>query len=290
MISRPTHAQANEAGRLADGDYRAIYSELLFREAASTMALGLNIAFYRSFLSPRVARLLAQTRVLMEEPVQRASDTAVLVWEMVIHGFEDERGRAALRRMNQIHARFDIAREDHLYVLATLVVVPMQVMDRYGWRCTSEPERAASAAFYAQMGRLMGLGDDVPATFAQFEEFMLDYERRNFAYSDEARDLVAATVSLMAHRFPRPLRGAVGMLTSTLMSRSMRKAAGVRTPPPGLTSAVRVAVRTAARRAHRHDPNPGHRFPDGVVVLPAYPNGYRIEEVGHAASAVSRRS
>jgi hypothetical protein len=261
-------------------DYRVIYDRLLFVDAASTMAAGLNLAFYRSFAAPRIATLLAGTRVAIDEPVQRASDTAVLIWEMVMHGFDHERGRAALKRMNRIHSAFPIADEDYLYVLSAIVVVPIRFMDRYGWRRAFEHERIASAEFYRQMGRLMGVRG-IPADFAEFEAYMQDYERVNFVFSDEARELIAATTSLMDHRVPKPLRGAVGMLTSTLMDRRMRNAAGVRNPPPGLSTAVRLAARTSSRIARRRNPHPAHRFPDGVVVLPTYPDGYRIEQVGH---------
>ena len=53
-------------------DYQAIYDRLLFVDAASTMAAGLNLAFYRSFAAPNIATLLASTRVAIDEPVQRA--------------------------------------------------------------------------------------------------------------------------------------------------------------------------------------------------------------------------
>lgn len=261
-------------------DHQAIYDRLLFVDAPGTMAAGLNLAFYRSFAAPNIATLLAKTRVAVDEPVQRATDTAVLVWEMVMHGFDHERGRAALKRMNRIHSAFSIANDDHLYVLSTLVVVPIRFMDRYGWRRTFEHERIASAEFYQQMGRRMGLRD-IPVGFAEFETYMRDYERANFVFTDQARELLTATTSLMDHRFPKPLRGAVGMLTSTLMDRRMRTAAGVRNPPPGLSTVVRLGVRTASKIARRRNPNPTHRFPTGVVTLPAYPDGYRLEQVGH---------
>ena len=281
MIPRSPRAQADDGVGLDPvADCRAIYDHLMFVDTAATMAAGLNLAFYRSFTAPRIAGLLGKTRVIIDQPVQRASDTAVLVWEMVMHGFEHERGRAALRRMNQIHAAFAIPEEDFLYVLSTLVVVPIEFLDRYGYRRARARERTASAEFYRQMGRYMGLRE-VPENYAAFEAYMHDYERRHFAYSDQARELVEATVSLMNHRFPRILRGAVGMLSSTLMDRQMRKAAGVRTPPPGLTTVVRLAVRAGAKLARRRDPHPTHRFPDGVVRLPAYPDGYTIGEVGH---------
>lgn len=285
MIFRPSRTQADDVSGLDPAtDYRAIYAHLVFVDAAATMAGGLNLAFYRSFTAPRISALLAQTRVIMDEPVRRASDTAVLVWEMTMHGFEHDRGRAALRRMNQIHAAFDIADEDFAYVLSTLVVVPIEFLDRYGWRRASQRERAASAAFYREMGRYMGLRE-LPETFDGFAEFMRDYERRHVVYTDQARELVTATISLMDHRFPAVLRGAVKTLTSTLMGRTMRRAAGVRTPPPGLTTVVRLAVRGASKLARRRNPHPTHRFPDGVVTLPAYPNGYRIDEIGHMPAA-----
>lgn len=260
-------------------DYQRIYDNLLFIDATAAMAAGMNLAFYRSFSAPRIAALLAKTRVAIDEPVQRATDTAVLMWEMAMHGFDHERGRAALDRMNRIHSAFEIENTDMVYVLSTLVVVPILFLDRYGWRRAFPQERAASAEFYREMGRRMNLRE-IPADFAGFESYMQGYERERFHYTDQARELIAATTSLMDHRFPKPLRGLVGILTSALMSRQMRVAAGVRNPPPGLGTLVRLAVRAQARRTRRRNPQPSHRFPAGVVVLPAYPDGYEIDQIG----------
>jgi hypothetical protein len=262
-------------------DYRAIYGNLIFVDAAGTMTAGLNMAFYRSFAAPNVARLLATTRVAIDEPAARAVDTGILVWEMVMHGFEHERGRAALSRMNRIHSVFEISTEDFLYVLSTLVVVPIGFMDRYGWRRAFPQERTASAEFYRELGRRMALGE-IPASFGEFEAYMNRYEREHFVYTDQARELLLATGSLMEHRFPKPLRRAVALLTSTLMDRRMRAAGGVRNPPPGLTALVRMVARPASRLARWRNPHPTHRFPNGVVApMPTYPDGYRIDQVGH---------
>ncbi len=85
----------------------------------------------------------------------------------------------------------------------------------------------------------------------------------------------------MEHRFPKPLRRVVSLLTSTLMDRRMRAAGRVRNPPPGLTTLVRITARPASRVARRRNPQPTHRFPNGVVApMPSYPNGYQIEQVG----------
>lgn len=262
-------------------NHRAIYGNLIFVDAASTMTAGLNMAFYRSFAAPSIAKLLAGTRVAIDEPARRAVDTGILVWEMAMHGFEHERGRAALSRMNRIHSAFEISAEDFLYVLSALVVVPIRFMDRYGWRRAFAQERTASAEFYREMGRRMALRE-IPADFAAFEAYLNRYEREHFVYTDQAHELLLATGSLMEHRFPKPLRGAVSLLTSTMTDQRMRAAGGVRNPPPGLTTLVRLAARLGSRVARWRNPHPTHRFPNGVAEPMAfYPDGYQIEQVGH---------
>lgn len=281
MIRHAQHALDAIRGLDPVEDHRAIYSNLIFVDAASTMTAGLNMAFYRSFAAPSIAKLLTGTRVAIDDPARRAVDTGILVWEMAMHGFEHERGRAALSRMNRIHSAYEISPEDFLYVLSTIVVVPIEFMDRYGWRRTFAQERTASAEFYRQMGRRMAL-PEIPASFAEFEAYLNRYEREHFVYTDQAHELLLATGSLMDHRFPKPLRGAVSLLTSTLMDRRMRTAGGVRNPPPGLTTLVRITARSASRVARWRNPHPTHRFPNGVVApVPSYPDGYQIEQVGH---------
>ena len=281
MIRHARHSLEAIRGLDPVEHHRAIYSNLIFVDAANTMTAGLNLAFYRSFAAPNIAGLLATTRVAIDDPAGRAIDTGILVWEMVMHGFEHERGRAALSRMNRIHSAFEICAEDFLYVLSTLVVVPIQFMDRYGWRRAFPQERTASVEFYRDMGRRMGLRE-IPTSFAEFEAYMNRYEREHFMYTDQARELLLATGSLMEHRFPKRLRGAVSLLTSTMMDRRMRDAGGVRNPPPGLTTLIRFAARSASRIARWRNPHPTHRFPNGVVApMPTYPDGYQIEQVGH---------
>lgn len=40
----------------------------------------------------------------------------------------------ALQRLNQIHGLYNISNRDFLYVLTTFVVVPVRVIDAFGWR------------------------------------------------------------------------------------------------------------------------------------------------------------
>src|SRR5436305_426234 len=65
--------------------------------------------------------------------------------------------RAALRRINRAHARWPISEEDSRYVLATLLVVPMRWLDRYGWRPVTATERRAAYLYHRELGLRMGV-------------------------------------------------------------------------------------------------------------------------------------
>jgi hypothetical protein len=75
------------------------------------------------------------------------------MFEIVLHGFDHPRGRAAVRRMNQLHRPFrHVAAEEFGYVLACLTVVPLRWLDRYGWRRPCCHERSATYHFYRELG------------------------------------------------------------------------------------------------------------------------------------------
>src|SRR5262249_54563655 len=115
-------------------DYLQIYQTMVRYEFPYDMKLGLNLAFNRGFTIPHVSKLLVGTGELTERTQQRIDDTGLLMYEILLHGFDHQRGRAALRRINQAHRGHPIANEDHLYALAALIVVPTRWLDRYGWR------------------------------------------------------------------------------------------------------------------------------------------------------------
>jgi len=146
-------------------------------------------------------------------------------------------------------------------------------------------EKAASAEFYRQMGEHMGLVD-IPGDYEGFARYLGDYESRRFTYTEAANQLMKATTDLMALRFPPALHKHVQALTSTMMDASMRRALGVPAPPVGLTTLVRVLFRVKFTLNRWRNPEPTHRFPEGVVTnLMCYPDGYEIAQVGPPPSA-----
>lgn len=71
----------------------------------------LELALFRTFCVPSVAALLHRTGEMERFTQKRYDDTDIIVSELLDYGYESDRGRAALRRMNQIHGRFNIAYE-----------------------------------------------------------------------------------------------------------------------------------------------------------------------------------
>src|SRR5215475_9571235 len=113
----------------------------------------LELALFRTFCLPAVAELLDRTGEFRQRAQRRYDDTDIIVSELMEHGYDSPRGRAALRRMNQIHGRFAIANADFLYVLSTFVYEPIRWIDRYGWRPLCPQEREAMFHFWRQVGR-----------------------------------------------------------------------------------------------------------------------------------------
>src|ERR1041384_6204039 len=81
----------------------------------------LEFALFRTFCVPSVSAVLDRSGEFVLRSQKRYDDTDLIVSELMEYGYDSERGRAALRRMNQIHGRFAISNDDFLYVLSTFV-------------------------------------------------------------------------------------------------------------------------------------------------------------------------
>ena len=165
----------------------------------------LELALFRTFCVPSISALLDRTGEFHTRAQKRYDDTDLIVSELIERGYDSERGRRALRRMNQQHGRFAIRNEDFLYVLSTFIYEPIRWNARFGWRLMSETERLAFFHFWRQVGERMGI-KDIPSDYAAFERYNIDYETRHFRRTDASRRTGAATIEMFASWFPRPLR------------------------------------------------------------------------------------
>jgi hypothetical protein len=232
---------------------------------------------------PSIAELLDSTGEFTLRSRKRYDDTDLLISTFAEHGYSTRAGRAAIRRINQIHGRFAIANEDFVYVLSTFVVEPFRWNERFGWRRALEAERLAQLHFWRAVGRLMNIAD-IPETYGEMERFNAEFERSRFAYTDAGHRVALAMLDMFVGKVPGlpkrlGTRGVCALLDEPLL-------AALRLPRP--TAAERRAVEGALKlRARALRLFPPRRKPRLRTKLPrrAYPDGYRIEELGPPPAA-----
>jgi hypothetical protein len=252
---------------------RIVYLDTFFEFPFDTTR-ALEFALFRTFASPSISGLLDQSGEFAQRALKRYDDTDLIVSEIFEHGYDSERGRAAIRRMNQMHGRFTIPNEDSLYVLSTFVFEPIRWNARFGWRRMVEQERLGIFYAWRKMAEFMNIRD-VPATYEEFEAFNRNYEREHFSYTDSNRRVADATVEMFLGLFvpfvPKPLARPV---VYALLDDSLIRAFGY--PEPGdllralVTGGVKLRGRIVSLLPERKKPLLRTALPRPK----SYPRGY----------------
>jgi hypothetical protein len=243
----------------------------------------LEFALFRTFAVLGIAHLLEQSGEFLARPQRRYDDTDIIVSELMERGYDSERGRAALRRMNQLHGRFDIPNDQLLYVLSTFAFEPMRWNQRFGWRMLSEIEKQAYFNFWREVGRRMGI-HDLPEDMETFDKFNREYERRHFQFSDATARVGQATLAMMCGWFPPVLRPMVRAGMFCVMDDPMRSAFGFPRPAAPIRWAVHAAMRLRAG-ALRFLPRRKQPLLRTDMRHRSHPDGYRIEDLGPPINA-----
>jgi hypothetical protein len=222
--------------------------------------------------------LLDRTGEFERRPQKRYDDTDIIVSELSEHGYDSERGKRALRRMNQLHGRFAIANEDFLYVLSTFVYEPIRWNEHFGWRPMCEQERLASFFFWREVGRRMNI-KDLPENYDVFERFNRIYEQQHYRFTEANHRVGAATRELFVGWFPRFLSPLVRSAIYTLLDDHLIDAFGFPKPSPFMRWFVLGALRVRAALV-RYLPPRRHPRLRTEMGHPSYPEGYTIESLG----------
>lgn len=282
MTHRPwlnPHTVTEAIARLdARADHQTIV-RLLFCHEFPWDSLSVEFAFFRTFAVPEIAALLDATGEFARRPQKRYDDTDLLLSEIVENGYDSARGLAAIRRMNQIHHRFNISNENYLYVLSTFIFEPVRWIARYGWRNLTQKEKTANFYFWLEVGRRMGIRN-IPPEYAAFEAFNLDYERNHFRYTPSNQRVAEATRDLFLGWFLPQWAFPLGRpLIHAVMDEALREAVGLPAPPPLTPHLVKWGLQARGQLLHRL---PLTRFPSLRThqKRPSYPQGYTIEEIG----------
>src|SRR3990172_5579713 len=176
-----------------------------FHEFPWDTTRSLEFALFRTFAVPSIGGLLDRSGEFAQRPQKRYDDTDLILSEILEHGYDSERGRAAIRRMNRLHGRFDISNEDYLYVASTFTYEPIRWNDRFGWRRMAPQEKHASYFYWREVGRHMN-SRDIPPSYEAFEQYNLQYEEANFRFAEANRRVANATRDLfLGWVLPKPL-------------------------------------------------------------------------------------
>ena len=259
-------------------DHRRIVYLDVCHEFPFDTTRSLEVALFRTFAVPAIAELLDSTREFGDRAQRRYDDTDLLLSAIVEEGYDSELGRAAIRRMNRIHGRFEIANEDFLYVLSTFVFEPIRWNERFGWRRLVEQERLATFETWRQIGRRMNIRD-IPPTYAELERFNREYEGRRFRFSEAGARVARATRAMFLAWFPLLPRRVGERAISAVLDEPLLDAVGFSRPSTVERRAVEGALRLRSRAVRLLPPRREARLRTRLRRR-SYPGGYRIETLG----------
>lgn len=243
------------------------------------MTRSLELALFRTFAVPSIAELLDRTGEFANDTLRRYDDTAIIVNEIMINGYDSDRGMDFIKRMNRIHGQYTISNDDFLYTLSTFVFEPIRWIDRFGWRSLYPHERQALFHFWREVGKRMRI-ENIPETFEAFEQFSRDYEVRMFANIPATQRVANATRDLLLGFYlPKPLWKSTEPLVYALMDEPLLKAMDYPMPSPQMRRRVEKLMRARAALLRLL---PKNRYPRMSTLLqfPTHPDGYTVEDIG----------
>jgi hypothetical protein len=259
-------------------DFDELIALTAYHEFPWEYVQGTSIAFMRDYGVPSISDLLDRTGRFANDGQKRYDDTVLIGQEAVSHGIDSPQAHETVRKLNRIHGHYGIPNHEFRYVLATTLVGPKRFIDRYGFRPLHPHEVEAMARVTTRLGELMGI-KDLPATYADYERLLDDYEAVHFAPDPANTRVAEASIRIVTDWYPRPVRGLVRRVTIAMLDEPLRIALGLPRQPAWLTRALDLALRARAqvlrlmppRRAddpYRHDASR------------TYPFGYTLADLG----------
>jgi hypothetical protein len=224
---------------------RIVYLDTCFEFPWDTTR-SLELALFRTFAVPSIAELLDRTGEFGRAAQKRYDDTDLILSTIVEAGYDSEEGKRAIRQMNRIHGRFEIANEDFLYVLSSFVFEPIRWNARFGWRPLIETEKVATFEFWREIGHRMAI-KDIPESYAELESYNEGYERERFRRTNATERVGRATRDMFLAWFPAVPRRFGVQAIYALMDDRLLDAFGFPHPPRALRTAVETSLRARAR-------------------------------------------
>ena len=274
------HANLRRIERLDPAtDFDEIFGLVTQYEFPWEYVQGTSIAFMRDYGVPSISALLDRTREFEDHGQKRYDDTILIGYEATVGTLESERGRAAIRHLNQIHGKYDIPNHEFRYVLATTIVGPKRFIDTYGWRHLHPHEVEAMCRVTTRFGELMGI-KDLPTSYDGYERLLDDYEAEHFEFAPQNRRVAEASLRIVENWYPSFVRPAMRRVSIAMFDEPLRIALGLPRQPRWLRTLLDRALRLRghalrlvvpprpASKPYVHDPRR------------TYPFGYSLSDLG----------
>ena len=261
---------------------RIVYLDTCFEFPWDTTR-SLELALFRTFAVPSIAAVLDRSGEFGRAAQKRYDDTDLMLSTIVEEGYESDAGKRAIRQMNRIHARFEIANEDFLYVLSSFVFDPIRWNARFGWRRLIETEKLATFEFWREIGRRMAIRG-VPEEYAELERFNEQYERERFARTEATERVGRAARDMFLAWFPGVPKRFSSQAIYALMDERLLDAFGFPHPPRALRAAVERSLRARGRVLAQLPPRRRARHRTGRRTR-TYGRDWRVEELGPDSGA-----
>ncbi|GAB3564774.1 hypothetical protein GCM10027405_21240 [Arthrobacter alkaliphilus] len=262
-------------------DLFGIYRNMVLYDFQKEFHSGFFVSYYRNFTIPSTARTLAARGEMKHRPMKRSYDTAIVIHEIITGGFDSDRGQAMVDLLRRVHTGVPGTSEDFMYVLMTLLVLPLRWIEKHGWHKLTPLEESAAVAFYAELGRRMGLADPAPETLAAAGRLLDEDEDRKLASSPEGKMLLESTVEAIKIRLPKPLQPMTVRVLALMMDKpQVTIALGLKRSPKLLQLIFNAVVRARALRARMQPLPTNPAFVPGKIAVSVYPSGYTLDQIG----------
>ncbi|KAH8645348.1 hypothetical protein BX600DRAFT_391519 [Xylariales sp. PMI_506] len=232
------------------GEASRIQRQLAELEFPRTFQRSLGFAILKTYGIPSISRLLVATSQLSADATvsKRATDTGVIMSEIIYNDPSSDRCIDGISRMNYLHKRYrkagKILDNDMLYTLSLFALEPIRWINRFEWRTLTDAERCAIGVFWKDMGDMMGITytklqpylaksayHDGLAWIEALNEWSLSYENENMKPEFSNKVLGDRTLKLVVTDTPGVFRGFALKLAASAIESHLRTALMI--PEPG---------------------------------------------------------
>lgn len=203
------HARSRAIAELDPVDDCVEVYKLFMADFKAASSFAITAGLFVTYAVPRISRVLTQSRQLEDRFFKRLVDTMLLDMHYHEEGFGPGPGRDAIRRVNEMHRKYDIHPEDYVFIGCWEAVMFIWFAETYGWRPVSEKEKLAAVEFAKLRGRHMYGGENkmpYPETYEEMQNFCADYLDAQLAYEPQNERLADTLVEFMLKDYPAPLR------------------------------------------------------------------------------------